>query len=77
MIKINRDTNWNVGDTLLSGDDICMICHRNKSYFLINLESGVGSLHSYDTLEELIENYIEYDDLKLDLECTIGAGGNI
>lgn len=75
MIKINRETKWKVGDTFLSGDDVYMICHRNKSYFLLDLESGTGSLHSYDTLEELIENYIEYDDIKIDLECDLHAGG--
>lgn len=73
MINIIKEENWEVGDIILSEDRIYMIC-CNNGYFLIDLGSGYG-MQPYDSLSELIDNCIEPNDLRVNLDCKISVGG--
>lgn len=71
MININKDELWDVGDVILSGDHVYMICCSN-GYFFIDLETGYG-FKPCDSLEELVDKYIQPTDIKVNLDCNLST----
>lgn len=64
---------WKVGDVLKTSDNhVFMICHKYLSqlYFLCELESGC-CLGNCKSLDELIKNLINDDDVKVNCTCEI------
>ena len=73
MINIKQDTresSWQVGDTFESGGEIYLIGKGRDSLYRVVSTSGFISL-GYDTIEDVVENWVTTGDAKVDLDCTI------